>query len=523
MKENKKSFRIPTMAETFSFPTIVAMTVVFTIIAGIISSEINIIYSQVTQGVTDELIIKMIVLFVCYAVNNGLYRESTKTMRNLKMNDSFVKLFDRVSNSKLSDLTQIASGEIFNITYEIADKESSIYCSTIGCIPCIIPFFTLIWKEWQIRPLSAIISLAAVLINIIMSLFANKYFHFTSDVKAKKNKLQSITVDNFMNIKALKYMHGIQFARQRLINAQNDVTPYFINRKQVWYFRLADLIIWAPLILNIILNRDNLELIALMVLCDYTLDNFRINICDIIEIKIERDVQYENFKKLDGSDIKEPDTIDTLELKNVQFEYESTEHKEPVIFNVENVVLEKGKRYHVTGASGEGKSSLANLIIGAIHPTKGEVKPLKTYYVPADDSVLNDTLKNNITLGDDRVTDEEIIEVMKAVDMYDWFTEQENGFETMLGERGARLSSGLKNRLNLVRTVIFMRLHHEENYIYLLDEITANLNAEKEEIAIHAIDRECNDTLITISHHGSFDQICEHHIVVKNHNIKMID
>jgi ABC-type bacteriocin/lantibiotic exporter with double-glycine peptidase domain len=206
-----------------------------------------------------------------------------------------------------------------------------------------------------------------------------------------------------------------------------------------------------------------------------------------------------------------------LILKNVIFDYGNEEEK----FVIDELTFKRGSRTLVYGESGEGKSSLANLISGAITPTIGSVPPVDCYYIWQETESIDDTLWHNIVFDNkDDVSEEEVLDLMKQLNMLDWFNRREDGFETMIGEKGCKLSSGQKQRLNIIRLILTMR--HHPNYLFIIDEITSNLDSTTRKLAIDLIDRECKSTLIAISHNEGFDSICDHAVFVENHSFKVV-
>ena len=127
--------------------------------------------------------------------------------------------------------------------------------------------------------------------------------------------------------------------------------------------------------------------------------------------------------------------------------------------------------------------------------------------------MFNDTLRNNIAFGDN-VSDEELLDLISELKLEKMYMRMTHGLDTIIGERGCRISSGEKQRINIMRAILRMRKNIDE--MIILDEITSNLDSEAEKIAINMIDRECKGTLLLISHHGDFDKICDSHIVVKD-------
>ena len=99
--------------------------------------------------------------------------------------------------------------------------------------------------------------------------------------------------------------------------------------------------------------------------------------------------------------------------------------------------------------------------------------------------------------------------------MLDWYYSLKDGLDTVMGERGFKLPSGQKQRINIIRAILRMREMNDE--FIILDEITSNLDTETEKLAIDLIDKNCKGTLMVISHHGDFANICRNHIEVVEH------
>ena len=159
---------------------------------------------------------------------------------------------------------------------------------------------------------------------------------------------------------------------------------------------------------------------------------------------------------------------------------------------------------------------MANLIAGGIRPTSGNIQYCKSYYIWQETESLDDTLWNNIVFeNDDNISENEVIGLFESLNMDKWFFKLNSGFETQIGERGCKLSSGQKQRINIIRLILMMRYHPE--MVFIIDEITSNLDSETRQLAIDLIDRECKSTLICISHNEGFDKIVDHQILVKNH------
>src|SRR5690606_34749524 len=152
-----------------------------------------------------------------------------------------------------------------------------------------------------------------------------------------------------------------------------------------------------------------------------------------------------------------------IEFRNVSFAYD----KEPVLKNI-NLVVNKGQTIALVGPSGGGKSTLADLIPRFYDPTQGEVLldgiPLTDYEleslrhqmgVVTQESILfNDTIFNNIAFGMENVDEQAVISAARVANAHDFIVQTDNGYQTVIGERGSKLSGGQRQRISIARAVL---------------------------------------------------------------------
>lgn len=216
------------------------------------------------------------------------------------------------------------------------------------------------------------------------------------------------------------------------------------------------------------------------------------------------DVKLDN-KEVDSL-IQIQDFQKTIEFKGVSFTYESGNN--PAIQNL-NFNITKGEYIALIGESGAGKSTTIDLLMRFYDPTKGTIlldgidlktiskKSLRTHIgiVPQDIILFNDTIKNNISYGFDNANIDDIKDAAKAANALDFINELPDGFDTIIGERGAKLSGGQKQRLSIARAIF------KNPQILILDEATSSLDSESEQKVKNAIDNLVKDrTVIVIAH-----------------------
>ena len=205
-----------------------------------------------------------------------------------------------------------------------------------------------------------------------------------------------------------------------------------------------------------------------------------------------------------------PDAIElesfeeAIEFKNVNFSYD----KEHVLKNI-NLKIEKGKTVALVGASGGGKSTLADLVPRFYDPDQGDVnidgKPLTSFtlnslraqmgIVTQESILFNDTIFNNIAFGIENASEEDVIKAAKITNAHDFIMETEHGYQTNIGDRGSKLSGGQRQRLSIARAVL------KNPPILILDEATSSLDSESEKLVQEAIANLMqNRTSLVIAH-----------------------
>uniref|UniRef100_UPI00404B4312 ABC transporter ATP-binding protein n=1 Tax=Flavobacterium sp. TaxID=239 RepID=UPI00404B4312 len=214
---------------------------------------------------------------------------------------------------------------------------------------------------------------------------------------------------------------------------------------------------------------------------------------------------------------------DKISIENINFKYEN----EYVLKNF-SLEIPKGKTVALVGQSGSGKSTIANLLTrfydvnnGSIKIDGHEIKDLDLHslrdllgLVTQDSILFNDTIKNNITLGKENVTDQDIIDALKIANAYEFVKDLPNGVETNIGDAGGKLSGGQKQRLSIARAVL------KNPPIMILDEATSALDTESERLVQEALENMMqNRTSIVIAHRLSTIQKADVIIVMQKGQI----
>lgn len=222
--------------------------------------------------------------------------------------------------------------------------------------------------------------------------------------------------------------------------------------------------------------------------------------------------------------ITECDFDARITFENVSFAY----NKEEWVLRDINMSIEPGSTVAFVGATGAGKSSLVGLLgrfyeyqkgeisVGGVHFRDIELNYLRRNIaiVLQDVFLFSDTIEQNITLGDESITREQIIAAAKEVGAHDFIEKLPHGYETQVGERGGMLSVGQRQLISFIRAFVY------NPHILILDEATSSVDNESEELIQKATARLTKGrTAIVIAHRLSTIQSADKIVVLEKGRI----
>ncbi|HEV7348934.1 ABC transporter ATP-binding protein [Telluribacter sp.] len=209
---------------------------------------------------------------------------------------------------------------------------------------------------------------------------------------------------------------------------------------------------------------------------------------------------------------------DKIEVRNVSFEYESGT---PVLKNI-SFTMPKGRTIALVGSSGGGKSTIADLVPRFYDPSRGQIlidghdlrdittaSLRKKMGIVTQESILfNDTIFNNIVFGSE-ASEAEVVAAAKIANAHHFISEQPDGYQTIIGDRGAKLSGGQRQRISIARAIL------KNPPILILDEATSALDTESEKLVQEALTNLMqNRTVLVIAHRLSTIQHADEILVV---------
>jgi len=223
---------------------------------------------------------------------------------------------------------------------------------------------------------------------------------------------------------------------------------------------------------------------------------------------------------VDKGDAKSIDVFsDSIVFENMSFKYPSSD----IVLRDINLTIKKGEAVAFVGPSGGGKSTMMDLLLRFYDPTSGSIKidnvDMRDYkmddirnlmgMVTQEVILFDDTVTHNISYGRQDASKEDIVQAAEAANAHEFILELEDGYDTIIGERGVKLSGGQKQRIAIARAIL------KNPQILIFDEATSSLDGESEYQVQEAIYRLMKDrTTLIIAHRLSTIRNCSKIVVI---------
>ncbi len=443
----------------------------------------------------------------------------------------YQEYYKKLSKLPVETISKYQTGYFENIIEKISGLVRNIlqaeYISIV--ITFIFLFYTLYNQSILLFISSFITSSICIVLSIRILQKANKQVEKLYD---QEYQYSSNYNDYINNIRTVKLLNNNNYFANKI--GKEGKKCYHEEQKYVKYYSLEEvlrnILIVIPFFLGLIKATIDLEkgidtlgiitfYISLHIEMGFIFEELSGTIINWYELKAIKNKLNCIFKDLDYR--KELKTFHKIELSNIIIEYPKSTLK----IGVDHLIINDNDKISITGQSGQGKTSIINLILGNINSYKGKIlidgKNLK--YVKLDIGVVsqeielfNMSIKDNLCLGR-RIPDEEIKKYLKELEL-DEILMFEDGINTVIGEKGLKLSTGQKRRINILRSYLMKK------DIYILDEPTSNLDSHTEEIVINFILKYFKDkTLIIATHNKKINTICNQFYTFKNHKLIKID
>lgn len=420
------------------------------------------------------------------------------------------------------------------------------FCShmILALILCIY----LIWTDWMLTIAAfAVILLVVCIFGGYFKKYTTSYGQMAQSSSAQMHKWLQQAFEGIKEIKIL--------GRENVF--QHHFLSYYleyvnVQKKYMMFNQVPRLILEACCVMVIILvvvykitNINGMEE-YLATLAVFAVALFRMfpkisdaNACfnTILYYKPSLNLVYENLKRADTDFTQVNNCGKTREIsfdknivcKNLIFFY--PDNKDKIILNNINIEIPCGKTVALTGASGEGKTTLADIILGILKPVQGDVMIDEKYsiqeysgawaekigYIPQNIFILDDTIENNILFGNENNDSEQMRNAVEMAGLKEFIDSLPNGLQTQVGERGMKVSGGQKQRIGIARA-----LYNNPDFL-VMDEATSALDNDTEKTIIETIENlKGKKTLLIIAHRISTIVNCDDIYRLKDGKIEKV-
>jgi subfamily B ATP-binding cassette protein MsbA len=460
-------------------------------------------------------------------VKNGL-------LKNLREN-----LYSKVLNMPISYFLNKKKGDLMSrITADILEIQTS-YLSILELMvrePLTI-IFTLIVMFTISPQLTLFVTLFIPISGFIISIIGKKLRKDSKEVQQQQSNFLSIIDETISGQKVIKSFLSENFFHNKFKSINNLLYRFsnkVINRKNLagpfsefmgilvigvllWFggkmvlisetISGTTFIVFMGLAYNILTPAKNLSKSF------YSIKKGNAAAERVFEIIEYNKNKYDENRTLDFKKFKK-----NITFNNVEFNYGEVKILDKISFTIN-----KGESVALVGSSGSGKTTIANLLNGFFGPTSGNIliddinisnitkeSLYRNISIVTQESILfNDTILNNIRIGNLEASKEDIIEASKEANAHEFIQEQLNGYDTMIGDYGNNLSGGQKQRLTIARAML------KSPSILILDEATSSLDSESEKKIQNAIDKLMHGkTSLIIAHKFSTIKKCDKIILI---------
>lgn len=432
-------------------------------------------------------------------------------------------------NNNSSKLIQNSINETSQITYTYLSSVI-ILIPEFFFLTGIVIFLTIL------NPFESLIIISSLLLFlwIFYNIFKKKYLDYGIIRNENDTKRYQVLEETFGSIKDIILKNKRNFFLKRF-KKHNDASVFSSKKVMIFQsfprFIFELLVIISFVLITIYLTHNNQIISILPTLGLFAAISFRAipSINKIfsclnnikyssrsIDIVIKEIKSYQNKRVINQNFKKEPIIFDNeITLKNIEFKFPNTDNN---IFETIDFSIKKNSFIGIMAESGVGKSTLVNIISGLLTPSNGSIfsdtKLVNTEsnewkkkfgIVPQNFFMLDDTIENNITFGDDIKKNELLFE--KAIDQSEsreFIESREDKFLEIIGQKGTRISGGQQQRLAIARALYF------DPEILIFDEATNSLDKKTENSILNTIKKMASTkTIIQISHDPDALKYCE--------------
>lgn len=507
--------------------------------------------SYVTTVVTrtfDNSIIAFILSLILFAVSWELF----ELVCDIHAEISCMTIYNEVSRYYLLKLYNITpdvlkknnTGYVSGVLQQLIERQSTAYSSVVMEAP--ISFAYMVYFSIRLghsNPKYGLLLMGCYLLSNLYRTLVNKFLVMPKteavvDAQGLRNKM---VIDFISNMNTVQKMSAVDYADHKIKLANGecihtdkiwvlaDEIAYTVPKCIMWSF--FPMCLWIMYTSGDVVSWNNTVFLALLAaVATQATHNSKALFraikyygkfkAALSKLNFVEDYDNQRYEKYSGD-------FNNVTIEDCCYSYnEKVEEQErTVTIDIPMFHVNRGEFVCITGESGQGKTTLLDILSGQIETECVKVnnewlddKRLDCVFISQDTEIFDMTLRDNLTLGK-QIPSSVLIHHLEAVGLGDWLRAQPAGLDTVLGERGVFVSTGQRQRINLVRGLLI-----KDKEIYLLDEPTSNVDDETEAKMIELIKNSLyGRTVIIVSHKPKITEICQVHYEFVNGRLRLCE
>lgn len=481
------------------------------------------------------LIILTITLKTLEIIFNSIWNIKAVYFLEETKKDLQLAYFRRICDMNVTKINNTHTGFLKKQIDIVSDETANLlneFMTTINGFVIAISIFLI--QVFTQSKLVFVICIVFIIFIVIYNIIITKFNVLAQEDYNNKNaKYNATNVDFIENVKVVKNYDGLHFATKR-INKEFDIVRNPLKKVNIFGSLRFDgtsaliFIMYAILLISLFVQMQNGENVFSYVVFYTTMFtglNTELRGVGYLFLHLNKFKSANNqIEKVLTKEEKQPKFKDfnSITLKDIEFKYNK---KSKNVINIPYFSINKKDKLSIMGESGQGKSTFLNLfcrfykIDNSKYLINGKEsnKAPDIAYISQETDLFDLSIRDNLLLGKN-ISVKKLNEYLEDAGLLSWINSLEHGLDTIVGEKGIRLSTGQKQRLNIIRGILL------DKEIYILDEPTSNLDVLSEEKIYDMINKYLNDkTLIIVTHRPKLRDICNKHYYFKDKEMILED
>lgn len=481
-----------------------------------------------------SLLVFLVIFYIVMLISHYIELRIDNVVYSMGEVDISKYYFNKLQNMPSKNISETHTGYIYNLIKDTGRLyEDLLWLIKDTFIPLIIGlcsfFYMACTQSITMGLICIFVCIMAILTKYIMMKNMVKYEKMSRD---KHSKFTALLIDFIQNISTVKKLNINTFCNTSLLQKEEEYSKTLkvtekkrANRNSIFHghMYLLYILILFSVISVVKSGNDGLSYLLFY----FTLLGNMYGKLNSASRLIDNKVQFNAAKKQldaffkDNIELKLIKDWNKLELKEVIFKYNTSSSK----ILIPEFIFKKGDKISIMGESGQGKSTILNILSGMYPLDSGKFiidgkeihnEKLDLVFVSQEVDLFDLSIRENLCLGKD-IKEEEILKLFDDAGLTEWYKSLPNGLDTIVGERGLKLSAGQKQRLNIIRGILI------DKDVYFFDEPTSNLDSISEQKITEMINKYLKDkTYIIVTHRPALKNLCNKHYVFENHMIKEV-